>query len=330
MSAVVPIPADLTKRYSNSTERRAWLQSLPSLLEASLQRWELAVDLPLGTEPWNGYSGIVVPVWTATGAKAVLKVAFPYDESLLEPTALQLWNGRGAVRLLAHDEASCSTLLDRLDDGRSLISVPMDDAVDVWGTLLRRLSISPDDRPGWERLPRIADTAEIWSDDLPMRWEELGRPFSRWMLEAALEVCQTRGAVSRRSQHDVLVHTDLHYLNILGRPGRTDYAAIDPQPSIGEAEFAVAPCLWNRIGDLSHADPAAALRDRCAQLCEAAGLDVDVAVQWSIAREVENALWYVAKGDHEGDAQRSLWVASTLAGKTLAELPAAHDLKVLT
>ena len=34
--------------------------------------------------------------------------------------------------------------------------------------------------------------------ELPESWEQLGRPFPRWLLEAALEVCQTRGAVGRR------------------------------------------------------------------------------------------------------------------------------------
>ena len=63
----------------------------------------------------------------------------------------------------------------------------------------------------------MAARAEQWSDELPESWERLGRPFPRWLLEAALEVCQTRGAVGRRSGNDVLVHTDLHYLNILAR-----------------------------------------------------------------------------------------------------------------
>ncbi|MCC2661146.1 MAG: streptomycin 6-kinase, partial [Arthrobacter sp.] len=45
----------------------------------------------------------------------------------------------------------------------------------------------------------IAARAEQWSDDLPADWEQLGRPFPRWLLDAALEVCQTRGAVGRRS-----------------------------------------------------------------------------------------------------------------------------------
>ena len=60
----------------------------------------------------------------------------------------------------------------------------------------------------------------------------------------------------------------------------------------------------------------------------AAGLDAEVARQWSLAREVENALWYAAKPRHEGDLARSLWVASTLAGRTLPELPAPHELPV--
>ena len=62
------------------------------------------------------------------------------------------------------------------------------------------------------------------------------------------------------------------------------------------------------------------------RLQQAAGLDADVARQWSLAREVENALWYAAKPRHEGDLARSLWVASTLAGRTLPELPAPHEL----
>jgi streptomycin 6-kinase len=133
----------------------------------------------------------------------------------------------------------------------------------------------------------------------------------------------------------VLVHSDLHYLNILarlpdehspgGEPAR-GWAAIDPQPMIGEAEFAVAPVLWNRIQDLPRADPQRGLRERCQDFSSAAGLDADVARQWSLAREVENALWYAAKPRHEGDLARSLWVASTLAGRTLPELPAPHEL----
>jgi streptomycin 6-kinase len=95
---------------------------------------------------------------------------------------------------------------------------------------------------------------------------------------------------------------------------------------IGEAEFTVAPLLWNRIRDLPRTDPQQGLLDRCRDFSAAAGLDPEIARQWSLAREVENALSYASRAHHGGDLARSLWVASTLAGRTLEGLPAAHDL----
>ena len=325
----VPIPADLATRYSRTSAGRAWLVSLPALLSGRMERWDLALDLAPGAGPWNGHGGVVVPVRRNDGTPAALKVAFPHDEARVERHALELWAGHGAVRLLESDAGTCSMLLERLDADCSLQDVPMDEAVTVWGGLVRQLSLVPDHRPQWQEFDHIAGRAEQWSDDLPADWEQQGRPFPRWLLEAALEVCQTRGAVGRRSGRDVLVHTDFHYLNILARTVVQDgsgFAAIDPQPMIGEPEFAVAPLLWNRMTDLPRTDPQAGLRERCRNFSEAAGLDAEVARQWSVAREVENALSYAGRPHHEGDLARSLWVASTLAGRTLDGLPSAHSL----
>jgi streptomycin 6-kinase len=336
----VPIPPDLGRRYSGTPSGRNWLASLPRLVHCCLERWHLALDSAPGRLPWHGHGAIVVPVRRlhADGGApepAALKIAYPHDEAIMERHALTLWAGDGAVRLLAADADAGALLLERLDAVRSLQHLPVDAAVPVWGELVRRLSLVPDGRPEWREFGHIAARAEQWSDELPESWEHLGRPFPRWLLESALEVCQTRGAVGRRSGKDVLVHTDLHFLNILARPGLTGglgsadaagYAAIDPQPMIGEAEFAVAPLLWNRIPELSRADPERGLLERCRDFSAAAGLDAEAARQWSLAREVDNALWYASKPRHEGDLARSLWVASTLAGRTLPGLPAAHDL----
>lgn len=330
LHAMIPIPGALHARYNRDSAGRDWLASLPGLISGALDRWELSVDLAPGAEPWNGHGALVVPVRRHGAAPAALKIAFPHDEARAERHALALWEGRGAVRLLASDAASCSMLLERLDAIHGLQDVPMDQAVDSWGRIVRELSIQPGEGREWQAFDHIAATAERWSDELPAEWERLDRPFPRWLLEAALEVCQTRGAVGRRSSKDVLVHTDLHFMNILAtttdQQARGSYLAIDPQPQIGEAEFAVAPILWNRLSDLSWADPEAALRERCHDFSLAAGLDPGIAEQWSIAREVENALSYAAKPGHDGDLARSLWVASTMAGRTLDNLPRAHDL----
>ncbi len=331
MTTFVSIPGDLQARYSRTAEGRAWLSALPGLINSRFERWHLSLDLEPGAQPWSGHGAIVIPV-LYNGARSVLKIAFPHPEALVERHALALWGGTGAVRMFDADAASCAMVLERLDAVSCLHSAPLDEARDVWGTLVRELSIEPDERPEWQDFEHIAAQAERWSDELPAEWDRLGQPFPRWLLEAALEVCQTRGAVGRRAGKDVLVHCDLHFMNILphlngAEPiGERSYVAIDPQPMIGEAEFAVAPILWNRIRDLSTTAPELALLERCSDFSSAAGLDGEAAREWGLVREVENALWYAGRPRHEGDLARSMWVASTLAGRPLDGLPAAHEL----
>ncbi|MDQ0850986.1 streptomycin 6-kinase [Arthrobacter sp. B3I9] len=340
--AEFPIPPGLSRRYSATASGRDWLASLPRLIRRCLDQWDLALDLAPGCLPWHGHGAMVLPVLQlaaegGTPVSSVLKIAYPHDEALAERQALTLWAGDGAVRLLGADADGGALLLERLDAGRSLREVPVDTAVPIWGDLVRRLGLLPDGRPEWQEFGQIAARAEQWSDELPDTWERLGRPFPRWLLEAALEVCQTRGTVGRRAGKDVLVHTDLHFRNVLARPeqagsaagpGAVSYAAINPQPLVGEAEFAVAPLLWHRIPELPRADPERGLLKRCRVISAAAGLDPEAARQWSLAREVDNALAYASAPRREGDVLRSLWVASTLAGRTLPGLPAAHDLPV--
>lgn len=329
VSISVEIPDALRQKYRRSFEGRNWLGRLPNFIDTMVWTWDLTLDP--GSGPWHGNTGIVLPVITRDGAPAALKISFPHDEASLEPLALRLWDGRGAVRLLNSDATHGAILLARLDNTRTLQTLPLEEAITLWGGVLQQLSIRPEAQPQWQHIPRLAATAERYCDELPQRWSELNEPFERWLLEAALEVCQTRGVITPQSNaSDVLVHTDLHFMNILAHPGSDEYVAIDPQVQVGDAEFALAPCLWNRIHELPQRNAEAALRRRASALTHAAGLDAEVARQWAIVREVENALSYLEAYGHDGDAQRSLWVASALAGKTLPGLPRAHELPELS
>src|SRR4051812_37390098 len=110
----VPIPPDLFRRYSRTQVGRNWLQTLPGLVGQLMDEWDLVLDLEPGALPWNGHAGVVIPV-RRNGDDAVLKVAFPDEEATREHLALALWEGRGAVRLLAADTGFCALLLERLD-----------------------------------------------------------------------------------------------------------------------------------------------------------------------------------------------------------------------
>ena len=328
VSTPFDIPDALRIRHQKTLAGRSWLDRLPGLLETAMTQWQLTFD-QTGGLPWHTHTHMVVPVRCTDGSAAVLKVSYPCDETSLEAAALALWDGHGAVQLLHSDESLCAMVLERLDEERSLRELPLEEAISVWGALVRDLSIRPDARCEWQQLPQLAATAEQYCDELPQRWTELAEPFPRWLMEAALEVCQTRGSVARRSNNDVLVHTNLHYRTVLARPQSNAYVAIDPQAQLGDAEFAVAPCLWNRLHDLPVRGTEAELRRRASQLSQAAGLDAALAVAWSILREVDNALRYLETPGHDGEAQRSLWVASTLAGNTLPGLAGAHQLPLL-
>lgn len=328
--SAIELPSALVRSARALPSGHGWLNRWRDLVRTALTEWRLTIDLPGGTLPWAGSAALVVPVRRADGGPAVLKITIPHEEAFPEPHALALWGGRGAVRLLEASRDDYVLLLERLDGDRSLAGVPLEETAAIWGGLIRELALAPDSGELWQGIPSVAAQAEMWTDTMPADWELLGRPFDRWLLESALEVCQVRGAVGRRSEQDVLVHADLHYLNILPRlgadpAGTADYLAIDPKPVVGDAEFAVAPMLWNRIADLFPGDPEGHLRERCSDLAFAAGLDPLLARDWAVVREVQNALSAVEAGNRD-DAQRSLWVASTLLRRTLPELPAAADL----
>lgn len=326
----IELPRTLVRRVLSLPSGRAWLECWAGIAERYLDQWDLVLELEPEAAPWTGHCAVVLPVACADGRPAVLKITAPHAEAAAEPEALALWDGRGAVELLDSAGDDFVLLLERLDGDSTLAELPLNETTEIWGSIMRRLSIRPGGSTGpdprWLSIPSVADQAEQWTDTLPLEWEMLGRPFDRWLLEYALEVCQVHGAVGRRRDHDVLVHSDLHYLNILPVPERPrQFLAIDPKPVLGDAEFAVAPMLWNRISDLSESDPAAHLRDRCTDLALAAGLDAMLARDWSVVREVENALGYLREGKAD-DADRSLWVASNLLRKPLGHLPPAGRL----
>lgn len=301
---------------------RAWLEGLGERVQRLMGQWSLTHDAAAGSW-WAGHGGVVVPVTAADGRPLALKASIPEEELRSEAWALAVWAGRGAVEMVDHD--GFDLLLERLVPDADLGAIPVPDACAIWGDTMRRLSLPA--RAGWPPFERTDAIAERWNDELPAEWDALGRPFPRSVLEAGLDVCQYRGAVSRRDADDFLVHADLHFYNVLARPGG-GYAAIDPQGFVGDREFAALPMLHNRLGELPPRNQAAALRGRLRLMCAAAGLDAALAAAWSVARAVEDSLWFTRQG-HAEDAERSRWVATALAGLELAGLPRAGDLKPL-
>src|SRR6478672_11547573 len=119
--------------------------------------------LALG-EPFAGgfASELVVPVTTAEGEQAVLKIQKPHRESEHEAAALELWDGDGAIRLLDQDPEEYALLLELCVPGTPLSAAGQETALDVFVQLLPRLW-----KPAGDPFRPLADEAAWWAEYLP-------------------------------------------------------------------------------------------------------------------------------------------------------------------
>jgi streptomycin 6-kinase len=241
-----------------------WLDRLPEIVGSCAARWSLEVGSPF--EPAT--ISYVAPARFPDGADAVLKVNFPEPESEHEPAALRLWDGRGAVRVLAADPGERALLVERCVPGTTLWEVADEDEADrIAAGVLRRLwRPAPAEHP----FRLLADEAARWADELPKRWEHAGRPCERSLLDEAVAFLRTAGP---DQGEQVVVHQDFHGGNVL-RAEREPWLAIDPKPLVGEREFDTASLLRDRRDALAR-DPGSARRVRRRLDLLAAALDLD-------------------------------------------------------
>lgn len=268
-----------------------WLRTVPGLIDEGLERWELTVDGP----PATGWTAIVVPVRRGDEQLA-LKVGWPHPEGTQEHLVLRTWGGRGAVRLTAAEPSRGLLLLERLDATRDLRSEPIDVACRETGLLLRQLNF-----PAGEPFPCLA----------PYLQPHLERMADRSAVPRRI-VTRTQGLARELLTDDVpamLLHTDLHYENVLARPGAS-WVAIDPKPVVGHPAFELLPLLHNRTDELDGRSFRDAMRRRVVIAAEAAGIDVDEAFAWTLLRAGIEVSWAVGMDDPD---DVTLFIALTKA-----------------
>jgi len=211
----VQIPLSLRGTWLHEPD---WLRELPDLVGECAARWDLELEEPVDTP-----HSLVVPA-----GSAVLKLNAPsHAEADHEGDALARWDGNGAVRLLARDDAQRALLIERCIPGTRLWDTDVDAAAVIM-ELLPRLSLEIE-KPHPFRL--LADEADRWAEEVPMRYELGGQPFERSLLDFAVEVFR-----SVKRTEASLVNQDLHGGNVL-MAEREPWLVIDPKQLIGEREL---------------------------------------------------------------------------------------------
>lgn len=275
------MPLALRKEWRSEA---AWLAALPRLAAECAELWELALERPVDTP-----HSLVVPA-----GDVVLKLNVPsHVEADQEPDALALWNGRGAVRLVARDDDRRALLIERCRPGTPLRGAETDELA-VVAELLARLHVEPTEPHPFRS---AAGEARRWREEVPARYERAGRPFERSLLELALEVFSTAGG----GDATALVNQDLHAGNVLSAE-REPWLVIDPKPLVGERELDAVGLLRNAAWD---GGPAAVRR--WLDLLHGLGLNPERCRAWGVAHALA---W--GWSDH-GWSRRSVEAARTIA-----------------
>ena len=274
--ASVPLPPGVLAFAERGPDWAAFVERLPRLFREVSDEWGLAVD----GEPTHGFCALVVPVrWE--GEPAVLKLGFPDDESEHEALGLQRWGGDGAVRLLNADPHRSAMLLERLHPA-DLTSIDVLEACEVVAGMYARLHV-----PAPPRLRPLTSYVGRWTEQLA----ELPRdaPVPHRLVQQAVSL--GRDLVADDASSGVMIHSDLHYENVLAGD-REPWLVIDPKPVSGDPHYEVAPMLWNRWDEaVVTGDLRAAVRRRFHALVDAAYLDEDRARDWVVVRMLHNAFW---------------------------------------
>lgn len=258
-----------------------WVASVDRLARECLDEWDLVVTGP----PMTGWTAVVHPVSRGAGGEPlVLKVGWPHVESAQEHLALRAWDGRGSVRLVAADPARGALLLERLDAGRDLDEMDIDEACAVVGGLYRELHV-----PAPPTIRSLTAYLDPYLTQLRQRTDLPRRVITR--------VAGLAGELLAEPGPRVLLHTDLHFQNVLAAE-RAPWLAIDPKPLAGPSAYELHPLLRNRIEEMGTGSALRwSVRRRLEVTCEAAGLDEELARLWCLVRCGVEILWAAVDGD---------------------------------
>lgn len=293
-------------RLTFGDDHRLWLERLPAILQQCEQRWQLTLFEPFPDLSYH----YVAPARLADGTEVAVKAFSPTNEFKPVVEVLDLFAGRGVLRLLAYDATDEVMVLERLRPGKPLSSlVPRDDeqATAVLADIMRRLWCPA---PTTHSFPTVAGWMEGFTR--LRRWYQGGHgPFRPELLEEAEYLAAQLLATSPQA---MVLHGDLHHDNILST--EQGWLAIDPKGLVGDPAYEVSVMLYNPDPGLFQADqPRRLIARRIDQMAEALGMERARIRNWGLVQAVLSVWWGIEDNGH-------IWQNSFVCAEILASLPA--------
>jgi streptomycin 6-kinase len=292
---LLPAGLPLFAQLGRIPAARSWLDGLPDLIEQVRAAFGLRLSAPLhgGSVSW------VAPAELPDGTGVIVKITWPHDEMYAEPHALRRWDGRGAVRLLAHDPDRHALILERCLPGEELrtASGSAEDRLLAGCAVLRRLW-QAEPPPAGGPVDGLAEVTAHWADLAGDRMARLRPGYDPGLVDEAVTLLRTLPTSAGRT---ALLHGDFNPGNVLSTGGGR-WTAIDPKPLVGDPAFDPWPLLEQVDDPFARPDPVPVLRHRVVLTSDALDIAPERMVAWGIARRVEAALWAAEHGDVAGGA----------------------------
>ena len=247
------------------------------MIDDFLVRWHLTPD----GEALTTRTSILVPV-RHQRLPAMLKVATEAEERR-GAESMVWWSGDGAACVLAHEDSAL--LMERAEGAASLVELARNGRDDEASRIMCMVAA---------RLHAPRNTA------LPPSLV----PLTRWFAELA-PAASRYGGILRQAEETarellaeprdvVVLHGDIHHGNILDF-GPRGWLAIDPKHLVGERGFDFVNILRNP--DTQIALATGRFARQATVIAEAAHLNRERLLQWTLAFGGLSAAWILADGD---------------------------------
>jgi streptomycin 6-kinase len=272
-----------------------WLSQLPALLIESCARWSLTLEQPFEQLSYN----LVIPGSMSDGTQIVLKLGVPCPELTTEAAALNLFDGAGAVRLLDHDAPRGILLLERVTPGTPLFKLQENrEATRTAATLMRRL---------WQRTPPAEHSfpsLSIWFRAFTRLREKFDGGSGPFPAELISKAEDTFAELDATSDHNVILHGDLHHANILFSDKR-GWLAIDPKGISGDPGYEVGTFMLNQLPrSSSESATQEILNERLSIFSDELQISRARLARWAFCHAVLSALWDFEEEAEWGDTIR--------------------------
>ncbi|MGW7073600.1 aminoglycoside phosphotransferase family protein [Streptomyces sp. NPDC054855] len=277
-----------------------WLAGLPGLLGDLERRWSIEVGPSLP----GGSASYVARARTREGRDAVLKVALPAPDFPSQVRTLRLAEGRGYVRLLAHDLGRHAMLQEALGPSMDRLGLAPRQQLETLCAMLRSAWRVP--RAEGPVVDPVQEKARALGEMVGRLWESLGRPCSERVVAQALTFAGRRAAAFDPGRC-VVVHGDPHPGNALRvdvpRAGaEAGFVFVDPDGFLADPAYDLGVVLRDWCAELRGRDRASArglIRSYCGLLAERTGVDERAVWEWGFLERVSTGLYVLDLGAEE-------------------------------